>query len=86
MKRKLKNNKGITLISLTITVVILLLITGILVYNAKDSIYIKQYRNLSNDIQNNVVDLEELANTTNNNVNQNTESASTEIRKKCRRI
>ena len=47
-----KKNKGITLISLTITVVILLLITGILVYNAKDSIYIKQYRNLSNDIQN----------------------------------
>ena len=43
-------------------------------------------KSLSKDIQNSVVDLEELANTTNNNVNQNTESASTEIRKKCRRV
>ena len=45
-------DKGITLISLSITVIILLLITGVLVYNAKDSIEIRNYRNLSNDIQN----------------------------------
>ena len=45
-------DKGITLISLSITVIILLLITGVLLYNAKDSIEIRNYRNLSNDIQN----------------------------------
>ena len=50
---KLKyQNRGITLISLSITVVILVLITGVLIYNAKDSIDIRNYRNLVNDIQN----------------------------------
>ena len=52
MKKVVKNQKGITLISLVITVIILILITGILIYNAKDSIYIRNYSNLENDIQN----------------------------------
>ena len=51
-KTKYRKQKGITLISLSITVIILLLITGVLIYNAKDSIYIRNYKNLSNDIQN----------------------------------
>ena len=52
MKNFFKNQKGITLISLVITVLIIILITGILIYNAKDSIYIRNYSNLKNDIQN----------------------------------
>ena len=52
MKKIVKNQKGITLISLVITVIILLLITGMLVYNARDSIYIRNYTYLENDIQN----------------------------------
>ena len=52
MKKNLKNQKGITLISLTITVIILILITGIIIYNARDSIYIRNYTYLENDIQN----------------------------------
>ena len=52
MKKFLKGQKGITLISLSITVIILILITGVLIYNARDSIYIKNYSYLKNDIQN----------------------------------
>ena len=52
MNKNLKNQKGITLISLTITVIILTLITGIIIYNARDSIYIRNYTYLENDIQN----------------------------------
>ena len=52
MKENIKSQKGITLIALTIAVIILVLLTGMLVYNAKDTIYIENYRNLSNDIEN----------------------------------
>ena len=52
MKKNIKNQKGITLISLVIAVLIIILITGILIYNARDSIYIRNYSNLKNDIQN----------------------------------
>ena len=52
MKGKSKGQKGITLVSLTITVIILILITGVLIYNAKDSIYIRNYTSLKNDIEN----------------------------------
>lgn len=52
MRKQVKSQKGVTLIALTITVVILIILTGILVYNAKDTIYIENYRNLSNDIEN----------------------------------
>lgn len=52
MKINVKSQKGITLIALTIAVIILVLLTGMLVYNAKDTIYIENYRNLSNDIEN----------------------------------
>ena len=48
----IKNNRGVTLIALTIVVIIILTITGMLVYSAKDSIYVKNLTNMQNDIAN----------------------------------
>ena len=48
----IKNNRGVTLIALTIVVIIILTITGMLVYSAKDSIYVKNLTNMQNDISN----------------------------------
>ena len=48
----IKNNRGITVISLSIAVIILLIITGMLVYSAKDSVYVKNLTNMQNDISN----------------------------------
>ena len=48
---KIKTQKGITMIALVITVIILLILTNVLVYNAQDSVYIKKINNLYNDIE-----------------------------------
>ena len=48
----IKKEKGITLISLSIAVIIILTITGMIIYSAKDSIYIKNLTNMQNDIAN----------------------------------
>ena len=45
-------DKGITLISLSIAVIIVLIITGMILYSATDSIYIKNLTNMQNDIAN----------------------------------
>ena len=45
---KIKTQKGITMIALVITVIILLILTNVLVYNAQDSVYIKKINNLYN--------------------------------------
>ena len=50
MKKFLKQEKGINLISLTITIIIILIITGMLIFNARDSIHIKNLQNMYNDI------------------------------------
>lgn len=50
MKYKIKQEKGVTMVALVVTVIILLIITNILIYNAKDSIHIKALTNLYNDI------------------------------------
>ena len=42
---KIKTQKGITMIALVITVIILLILTNVLVYNAQDSVYIKKINN-----------------------------------------
>ncbi len=51
MKDIIKKQKGITMVSLVITVIILLILTNVLIYNAKDSIYINSLTNLYNDIE-----------------------------------
>ena len=50
MKYKLKQEKGITMVALVITVIILMILTNVLIYNAQDNIYIKALTNLYNDI------------------------------------
>lgn len=52
MKNILKQNKGISLVSLSIAIIILVIVTNILVYNARDSIHIKSLTNMYNDIAN----------------------------------
>ncbi len=46
----LKNDKGVTLIILTITIIILLIITGITINNSKSQLMIKKVNNLYSDI------------------------------------
>ena len=41
MKKYIKQEKGVTLVALAMIVIILIMITTMLVFNAKDSIYIK---------------------------------------------
>ena len=52
IKNKIRNNKGITLTSLVITVIALILITGIIIYNLKDNLKVKNLQRLQNDISN----------------------------------
>ena len=48
----IKIDNGITLISLSIAVIIVLIITGMILYSATDSIYIENLTNMQNDIAN----------------------------------
>ena len=50
--QKMKNEKGVTLVALTITVVILLIVSSILLYNANDNIQIKRLTSMYNDVSN----------------------------------
>lgn len=50
MKYKLKQEKGITMVALVITVIILMILTNVLIYNTQDNVYIKTLTNLYNDI------------------------------------
>ncbi len=52
MKNIWKQNKGVSLVSLAITIIILIIITNILVYYAKDNVYVKNLTNMYNDIAN----------------------------------
>lgn len=48
---KLKNNKGVTLIVLTVTIIVLLIIISITIYNSKRQLAIKNVNNLYSDIE-----------------------------------
>ena len=52
MMKKLLNNRGITLASLAIAVIIILILTGTLIYNVKDNLKVTNLREMQNDIQN----------------------------------
>ena len=52
MKNIWKQNKGVSLVSLAVAIIILVIITNMLVYYAKDNIYIKNLTNMYNDIAN----------------------------------
>lgn len=46
-----KNCKGVTLIALTVAVVILMIISSVLIYNAKNGIKLRNIKMLQNDIE-----------------------------------
>ena len=41
MKDIMKQEKGISMVSLVITIIILLILTNVMIYNARDNLYIK---------------------------------------------
>ena len=47
----IKNQKGISLIALTVTILVLSIVTSIVVYNAKNNIEIREYKKLANDLE-----------------------------------
>ena len=51
MKNMIKKESGVTMVALVITVIILLILTSMLVYNATDSVHIKALTNLYNDVE-----------------------------------
>ena len=51
MKKIIKKEKGVTMVALVITVIILLILTNMLIYNATDSAQIKSLTSLYNDIE-----------------------------------
>ena len=48
--KKIKNNKGIALVSLTIAIIILIVLTSMLIYNAKNGIKMRTLKMMQNDI------------------------------------
>ena len=52
IKNIFNKDKGVSLVSLTITVIILVIITNILIYNVKDNLKVANLRNMQNDISN----------------------------------
>ena len=52
MKNIWKQNRGVSLASLAIAIIILIIITNMLVYYAKDNVYVKSLTNMYNDISN----------------------------------
>lgn len=51
IKNKIKQEKGITMIALAITIIILIILTNILIYNTRDNVQIEALTNLYNDIE-----------------------------------
>lgn len=51
MKNRIKQEKGITMIALVIIVIMLLILTNVLVYNARDSFHIQALNDLYSDIE-----------------------------------
>lgn len=52
MKKFLKNEKGVSLISLAVTVIIIVVITNMLLYNLRDNLKVEKLKNMQNDISN----------------------------------
>lgn len=50
-KINLKNNKGITLVSLAFSIVIIIMLTSMIVYHVPDYVHTKNLKDMQNDIQ-----------------------------------
>ena len=48
----MNKKRGVTLVSLTTVVTVILILTGVIIYNIRDSLGISKLRELQNDIQN----------------------------------
>lgn len=48
----IRNNKGITIISLILTTIVILILTGAMIYNTKNQLEMKKLQNLFIDIEN----------------------------------
>lgn len=46
-----RNNKGVTLISLGVTVIIILVITGAIIFNTKNQLMMREIQDLTTDIE-----------------------------------
>lgn len=51
MKKSLKQNRGVTMVALVVTVIMLIILANVLVFNTQDSIYTKKLNNLYNDLE-----------------------------------
>ena len=52
MKKIISKNKGVTLVSLTIVIAVLLILTGVIIYNVQDSLRISNLQGMQNDVEN----------------------------------
>ena len=52
MKEMVKNKKGITLVSLAIAVTVIMIITGVVLYNLRSNLKIEKLKKMQNDIEN----------------------------------
>ena len=52
MKKNISKNKGVTLVSLTIVITVLLILTGVIIYNVQDSLGISNLQGMQNDVEN----------------------------------
>ncbi len=52
MKKVMSKNKGVTLVSLTIVITVLLILTGVIIYNVRDSLGVGNLQEMQNDVEN----------------------------------
>lgn len=52
MKKKLKNQNGVSLISLSVAIIVILILTSVILYNAKGNIKISKLKGMQTDIEN----------------------------------
>ena len=52
MKKVIRKNNGITLVSVSVAVIIILILTPVIIYNVRDSLGISNLKAMQNDIQN----------------------------------
>ena len=52
MKNFIRSCKGVTLVSLTVTIIVLMILTGTIIYNLQDSLKLQNLKNMQNDISN----------------------------------
>ena len=52
IKAKMKNSKGITLVVLSITIIVLLIVTNVVIYTVQDNLKVDKLKSMQNDIDN----------------------------------